>query len=761
MYKLTLWSIFAVLLLALAGCSKDESTPVGPVANDQPQKKVEAPPTSYWSESDVAEWATVEPYIKTYPPPAKKGRLGKTLQDEPIVTNGGFEEADPVTGSHFAGWTTAVKGPIVSGFQTPGGFLIDENGMKVWHPEWGWYAGASDPYKAYYLPPHTVVAYYHEEPLANSRSYGAGALQNFATYHELYQDINLPTEGDLNLEFWIRWKNYYGSWETSNPQNIIVTLRDPSDNSVLRTLFKASDVPGLPMFSGENGSGSANEAFYVRRSSVICDSQHPLANETVRLHFEIDGIRRPLLVDLDDIQVVVITALTVNAPPDVTGYTGPNATECNAFVSDATLGTATSSPPGATITRSEVPPGNVFPVGTTTIIYTGTDAQGHTATATQVVTVKDNTAPRITAPAAVIAYTGPGATTCGAVVNNLGEATASDNCSVVSVIPSGVPLDNFFPVGTTAITYTATDAAGNTATATQVVTVKDNTPPTITAPAAVTVPTGANATACEAAVTDEMLGTVIVNDNCPGVTLSRIPSGNLFPKGTTTITYTATDAAGNTTTATQDVTVIDNTPPRITVPLAVTTYTGSGATTCELVVSDAMLGTASAQDNCDGTVPVIRSGVPSGNLFPKGTTTITYATTDLAGNTASAIQTVTVIDNTPPVINSVTATPNTLWPPNHKLVTVTVNVGASDNCGSVTSRIINVTSNEPDNGLGDGDTTDDIQNIIGLTVQLRAERSGKGSGRTYAITVQCTDEHGNHAEETVEVTVPSDKGKKK
>jgi hypothetical protein len=233
--------------------------------------------------------------------------------------------------------------------------------------------------------------------------------------------------------------------------------------------------------------------------------------------------------------------------------------------------------------------------------------------------------------------------------------------------------------------------------------------------------------------------------------------GNLFPVGTTEVTYTATDAHGNTAKATQTVTVIDDTRPTIAAPSDLSVETGPD---CGTVVSDEKLGTATASDNCPG-VTVTRSGVPSGNLFPVGTTEVTYTATDAHGNTATATQDVTVIDNTPPVINSVTATPNTLWPPNHKLVTVTVNVGASDNCGSVTSRIINVTSNEPDNGLGDGDTTDDIQNIIGLTVQLRAERSGKGSGRTYAITVQCTDEHGNHAEETVEVTVPSDKGKKK
>ncbi|MBM3240936.1 T9SS type A sorting domain-containing protein [Candidatus Poribacteria bacterium] len=117
-------------------------------------------------------------------------------------------------------------------------------------------------------------------------------------------------------------------------------------------------------------------------------------------------------------------------------------------------------------------------------------------------------------------------------------------------------------------------------------------------------------------------------------------------------------------------------------------------------------------------------------------------------------------DTTPPVISSVTATPNLLWPPNHQLVTVTVSVTASDDSGSpVTNQIVSVTSNEPDDGLGDGDTPNDIQNINELTVQLRAERSGKGTGRIYTITVSSTDACGNTATATVAVTVPKNQGK--
>jgi len=95
------------------------------------------------------------------------------------------------------------------------------------------------------------------------------------------------------------------------------------------------------------------------------------------------------------------------------------------------------------------------------------------------VTVVDQTAPTITAPPAVTIATE--ATSCGAFVSDgvLGIATASDNCSVTTT-RSGVPAGNFFAVGTTIITYSATDGAGNTTSATQNVTVIDDAPPVIT-----------------------------------------------------------------------------------------------------------------------------------------------------------------------------------------------------------------------------------------------------------------------------------------
>lgn len=118
-----------------------------------------------------------------------------------------------------------------------------------------------------------------------------------------------------------------------------------------------------------------------------------------------------------------------------------------------------------------------------------------------------------------------------------------------------------------------------------------------------------------------------------------------------------------------------------------------------------------------------------------------------------------LVDTIPPVITSVTTSTASLWPANHKMVPVTVNAEATDDRGTVTTRILSVTSNEPDNGLGDGDTANDIEITGPLSVNLRAERSGRGNGRVYAITVEAEDGAGNTSTAVVNVTVAKSQGR--
>jgi hypothetical protein len=119
-------------------------------------------------------------------------------------------------------------------------------------------------------------------------------------------------------------------------------------------------------------------------------------------------------------------------------------------------------------------------------------------------------------------------------------------------------------------------------------------------------------------------------------------------------------------------------------------------------------------------------------------------------------------DVTAPVISSVSASPNSLWAPNHKMVPVTITTIASDNCGGVpVCAISSASSNEPDNALGDGNTTGDVVVTGASTLLLRAERAGVGSGRVYTIGMTCTDAAGNASLVSyTTVTVPHDQGKR-
>lgn len=106
------------------------------------------------------------------------------------------------------------------------------------------------------------------------------------------------------------------------------------------------------------------------------------------------------------------------------------------------------------------------------------------------------------------------------------------------------------------------------------------------------------------------------------------------------------------------------------------------------------------------------------------------------------------------------ANPAVLWPPNHKMISVNVGASAFYNCNPLpTCKITSVSSNEPQEGLGDGDMYPDWQITGDLSVNLRAERSGTGKGRVYTIGITCTDAFNKSSTGSVSVTVPHDKGK--
>jgi hypothetical protein len=236
----------------------------------------------------------------------------------------------------------------------------------------------------------------------------------------------------------------------------------------------------------------------------------------------------------------------------------------------------------------------------------------------------------------------------------LGTPTTDDNCPLP---PDSVTNDApaSFPLGMTTVTWTVTDAAGNMATAEQTVTVVDEQKPTITAPDPVTLQTGAGATSCGVTINnlDTALGTATASDNCTpsqDITITRlgVPAGNVFPVGMTVITYEATDGAGNKQTATQVVTVADNTPPAISCPANLFSPPGAGGTSASVAFN------VTASDNCSGVTVVSKIGatvITSPHTFPVGTTMVDSTATDAAGNTASCSFMVTVGSGTVTVVS--------------------------------------------------------------------------------------------------------------
>ena len=328
---------------------------------------------------------------------------------------------------------------------------------------------------------------------------------------------------------------------------------------------------------------------------------------------------------------------------------------------------------------------------------------------------------------AVVTYTAPSGTGCGTVT-----------CDHVS--------GSVFPVGTTLVTCTS--SAGPSCTFN--VTVNDTEDPTITAPAGFTVDTDSNS--CVA--TGVTLGTPITADNCAVSSVSNDAPAS-FPLGSTTVTWTVTDNHGHTATATQVITVVDHTPPSLTVPADSSAFANSS---CQAAIPNVVSG-STASDNC-GAVTITQSPA-AGTLVGLGAHSITVTATDTAGNHTDKTVTFTVIDNTPPTI-TLNGNVISLWPPNHKYQTVQVSdlvAGASDNCGGSIGLnsvyISKVTSDEVENGNGDGNTLNDI--VIAAdckSVQLRSEREGGGNGRVYTITFKVTDASGNAATATAKVTVP-------
>lgn len=323
-----------------------------------------------------------------------------------------------------------------------------------------------------------------------------------------------------------------------------------------------------------------------------------------------------------------VTVVDTTAPtlPKLDDVAGVEATGPEGAVVDYTLGTATDVVDGPVAVVCDPSSGSQLPLGTTTVGCSATDAAGNTASSSFAVTVVDTTAPTF-APVAVptTEATGPD----GAQVDYV--AAATDTVDADPVVACSPGSGTTFPVGTTAVSCTATDDSGNVGEFSFTVTVADTTGPVVgTVPSLVL-----EATSSAGAVHTYHLPTAVdLVDGEVSVTCDPAP-GSTFPLGTTEGTCSATDAAGNAGSSGFVVTVADTTAPVIPAMSALSTRATSSAGA--VVTYD----TPTAEDLVDGDVTV--GCLPaSGGTFPLGNTVVTCTATDAAGNTATRSFTVTV-----------------------------------------------------------------------------------------------------------------------
>ena len=335
-----------------------------------------------------------------------------------------------------------------------------------------------------------------------------------------------------------------------------------------------------------------------------------------------------------------------------------------------------TDPQDGTVPVSNNAPAN-FPVGTTTVTFTATDVCNNTgsAQADVVIEIAGNSIPVVTAPNPLTVTAPLCATsvprTDADVAAWLASATADDAEDGTLPVSNDAPVD--FPLGDTLVTFSATDSLGATGTDTSTLTVNEtpNSAPVVTAPAplSITVPNGTTSVPATDPTIAAWLESASASDNEDG----SLPVGDDapadFPLGTTTVTFSATDSCGVTTTAASTVTITEeappvNNPPQLTVP-APTTVTGALCATSIPATDPAIadwLASATATDVEDGDLTgSITDNAPANfpaSMAPGTATTVTFSVTDSGdptGNpaTTTATSTLTAVDpNTAPTVTA-------------------------------------------------------------------------------------------------------------
>ena len=440
----------------------------------------------------------------------------------------------------------------------------------------------------------------------------------------------------------------------------IVTVTDQTAPAIITP--ESTTIAALDA-NGTASSDSAVVSFIASASatdnvdsnlSISTDAPTQLALGTTTIVFSATDAAGNTSTESTTITVADQTKPVVTAPTAIViaagDSTGTAATN-SVIATFLTAASAEDNVDAALTVTSDAP--NQFPLGATVVVFSATDSAGNLNSASSTVTIADQTVPVLTAPAAItVAASDALGTpkTNAAVVAFLGAAAVTDNIDSVITIENDAA--STLALGSNVVTFTAADAAGNTAVAvSSTITVTDQTAPVVTAPESLTVAAvDATGTPGSAAAIASFIANASAEDNVDDNVSVTSDAPTQFALGGTTVTFTASDTAGNTNTASAVITVVDQTAPVVTVPadttIAAVDATGTSAT--EAIMA-ALLAAASAEDNVDGELTVT-SDAPA--LFPLGATVVVFSATDSADNTQTASTTVTVADKTVPVLTA-------------------------------------------------------------------------------------------------------------